>query len=277
MKDEIDRFVRSGDSYLVLGADALPCLASFPDSCIDAFVTDPPYCSGGLTTSERRRSVSTKYQHSRTEKKYPDFEGDTRDQMSWVAWSTMWLIEAYRASKDGAVCLLFTDWRMLSATQTAMQCAGFIVRGIVVWDKGPSSRPQRGRFKAQCEFVVWASRGNMPADRLKRADDCLPGVFLHPIRSAQKFHITAKPLSLMRDLLQIVPPGGLVVDPFAGSGTTGEACLLSGCRVVLSENVPAYRELTELRMRSVSDGSDWMNPDQITLFEQGEDHARDDS
>lgn len=49
-------------------------------------------------------------------------------------------------------------------------------------------------------------------------------------------HPTVKPLSLMRYLCRLVtPPGGLVLDPFAGSGTTGRAAVLEGFRSILVE------------------------------------------
>ena len=51
-----------------------------------------------------------------------------------------------------------------------------------------------------------------------------------------KGHETVKPLDLMRWLVRLVtPPGGLVLDPFAGSGTTGEACIIEGFRCLLVE------------------------------------------
>jgi site-specific DNA-methyltransferase (adenine-specific) len=49
-------------------------------------------------------------------------------------------------------------------------------------------------------------------------------------------HPTIKPLDLMRWLCRLVtPPGGLVLDPFAGTGTTGEAAWREGLRAVLIE------------------------------------------
>lgn len=56
-------------------------------------------------------------------------------------------------------------------------------------------------------------------------------------------HPTVKPLALMRWLCRLVtPPGGTILDPFAGSGTTGEAALLEGFRATLierdAENLP---------------------------------------
>ena len=54
-------------------------------------------------------------------------------------------------------------------------------------------------------------------------------------------HPTVKPLALMRWLVRLVtPPGGLVLDPFAGTGVTWEAALLEGCRAVLIEQDATY-------------------------------------
>ncbi|SEN87957.1 DNA methyltransferase [Nonomuraea pusilla] len=62
-------------------------------------------------------------------------------------------------------------------------------------------------------------------------------------------HATVKPLALMRWLVRLVtPPGGLVLDPFAGSGTTGEACALEGFRAVLVELEKPHAELIKRRL-----------------------------
>lgn len=55
-------------------------------------------------------------------------------------------------------------------------------------------------------------------------------------------HPTVKPVALMRWLVRLVtPPGGLVLDPFAGSGTTGQAAIAEGMRAVLIEAEPEYQ------------------------------------
>ena len=62
-------------------------------------------------------------------------------------------------------------------------------------------------------------------------------------------HTTVKPLALMRWLLRLVtPPGGLVVDPFAGSGTTLEAAVTEGFRVVGVELDPGHAALCRARL-----------------------------
>lgn len=62
-------------------------------------------------------------------------------------------------------------------------------------------------------------------------------------------HPTVKPVALMRWLVRLVtPPGGLVLDPFAGSGTTGIAAALEGFRFVGMEQNPAYAAIAEARI-----------------------------
>ena len=62
-------------------------------------------------------------------------------------------------------------------------------------------------------------------------------------------HPTVKPLELMRWLVRLVtPPGGVVLEPFAGSGTTVEACLLEGFKVVAIEREADYLPLIEARI-----------------------------
>ena len=55
-------------------------------------------------------------------------------------------------------------------------------------------------------------------------------------------HPTVKPVALMRWLARLItPPGGTILDPFAGTGTTAEAALAEGFNAVLIEREPKYR------------------------------------
>ena len=62
-------------------------------------------------------------------------------------------------------------------------------------------------------------------------------------------HPTVKPLDLMRWLVRLVtPPGGVVLDPFAGSGTTAEACILEHLRCITVEREADYLPLIVARL-----------------------------
>jgi site-specific DNA-methyltransferase (adenine-specific) len=62
-------------------------------------------------------------------------------------------------------------------------------------------------------------------------------------------HPCEKPTGILDPLIRYAcPPGGLVLDPFAGSGSTAEAARLSGRRAVLIEGDEAYCEAIALRL-----------------------------
>jgi site-specific DNA-methyltransferase (adenine-specific) len=66
-------------------------------------------------------------------------------------------------------------------------------------------------------------------------------------------HPTVKPLTLMRWLCRLVtPPDGVILEPFAGSGTTIEAALLEGFRVVAIEREAEYLPLIQARLDRVA-------------------------
>ena len=210
------------DKWEIIQGDALKVLEGFAPGTFDAVITDPPYASGGRTQAEKNKSTTSKYS-SMGENAPPPFEGDAKDQRSWTRWAAEWLYEARKLCKPGAPVCMFIDWRQLPAAADALQWAGWIWRGTAVWDKG-NSRPQKGRFRQQAEYIVWGSNGDMP---LSRPVPCLPGVFKYG-NPQNRIHLTEKPLQLMRDVVKIVEPGGHILDPFAGSGTTVLAAVLEG-------------------------------------------------
>jgi site-specific DNA-methyltransferase (adenine-specific) len=69
----------------------------------------------------------------------------------------------------------------------------------------------------------------------------------HPMR--QNFHPTVKPTDLMRQLVRLVtPPGGVVLDPFTGSGSTGKAAILEGFEFIGVELTDEYLPIIEGRL-----------------------------
>lgn len=68
---------------------------------------------------------------------------------------------------------------------------------------------------------------------------------------AKNPHPTVKPTELMRYLCRLVtPPGGLIVDPFAGSGSTGKAAILEGFQFVGFELDPQYSAIANARLEA---------------------------
>lgn len=232
-------------SNRLIHGEALQVLLSMPDSSVDALITDPPYSSGGQYRGDRAARPNVKYINSEHVDRLPDFEGDNRDQRSWILWCTLWLTECHRVLKTGAPVAVFTDWRQLPSLTDALQAAGFVWRGIAVWDKGGGCRPCKGRPAAQAEYIVWGSKGPMPLDR---GVPPLPGVHRVHLRRDDKHHVTGKPTDLMREVVKICEPGGVILDPFAGSGTTGVAALLEGYGFIGIEKSAHYHGVAQARL-----------------------------
>lgn len=235
-------------TWNLIESEALPALHAMAGESVDAVITDPPYSSGGFSRDDKFRDPDSKYAQSGCQGRFPSFSGDSRDQRSYLAWSSLWITECVRILKPGGYFMCFTDWRQLPLMTDAVQAGGVFWRGIVAWDKGRGARaPHKGYFKHQCEYVVWGTKG--AAIKLEHDgpfDGCIQAV----VKQADKHHLTGKPTSLMRELVRPVLPGGVVLDPFAGSGTTGVAALLEGRRFIGIERESAYAEISRGRLEA---------------------------
>lgn len=250
-----------GDRWSILHGDSLQILHQFEPSSFDAIITDPPYASGGSSQTTKNRSTSEKYSSMSKDRALPDFDSDQMDQLSWMFWTAAWLQDARRIAKPGAPVCLFIDWRQLPAMTLALQWAGWTWRGVAVWDK-VASRPQKGRFRQQSEYIVWGSNGKMP---LERNVGCLPGVFRYP-NPQNRIHVTEKPLQLMRDVVQICEPGGRILDPFSGAGTTVLAAVQEGYEAVGVEMSDAYFRRSAERLKTALESE--VNQNRFTILQE---------
>lgn len=232
----------------VIHGECLAVMRSMEALQFEAVITDPPYSSGGLFRSDRTQDPIEKYGQSDTKRQDVSFEGDNRDQRSWTMWCTMWMLEAYRLTKPGGRLYVFTDWRQLPATTDAVQAAGWVWRGIVPWNKGLGSRaPHTGYHRHQCEYIVWGTKGACP-----KADGRgpFPGCISAP-PPTNKRHLTQKPADVLTELVRTVPPGGRILDPFAGSGTTLLAAAKQGYPAVGIEVVGHYVTVIQDQLRHI--------------------------
>ncbi|MFD0264679.1 DNA-methyltransferase [Kitasatospora indigofera] len=233
-------------SFTLHRGDALTVLKTLPDESVNAVITDPPYNSGGRTSSERTsRDARAKYVTSNSAHDLKTFPGENRDQRSYRSWLTELLTEAYRVSIEHSVAMVFSDWRQEPTTSDALQMAGWTWQGTIPWIK-PASRPRKGGFKQSSEFVTWGVKGTLDSSRSLY----LPGHFIASQPRKDRVHITQKPLEIMQQLVRICPDDGVVLDPFTGSGSTGVAALREGRRFVGVELSPHYAEIAEQRLRA---------------------------
>ena len=65
-------------------------------------------------------------------------------------------------------------------------------------------------------------------------------------------HMTEKPVPLLRNLLEVTPEGGTILDPFMGSGSTGQACLETARKFIGIEMTDAYFEVASNRLAELA-------------------------
>ena len=229
------------------------CLAILPHlSGVDAVVTDPPYSSGGMMRGDRTAPTRQKYQSSDALTEHPSFSGDNRDQRGLGYWCALWMSAARDATKSGAMFCTFTDWRQLPTMTDVVQAGGWVWRGIVPWDK-VIARPQAGRFRAQAEYMIWATNG---ARDQTPADDSAYGNGIIRVSTPptnEREHATQKPVELLIEIINTAcQPEGLVLDPFAGSGTTGVACAMTGRRFIGIELDEGYCAIAKRRIEEAA-------------------------
>jgi site-specific DNA-methyltransferase (adenine-specific) len=215
-------------------SEAFAWLRSRPDASIDLTLTDPPYSSGGAFRGDRMASTRSKYSNSDSAlgDRVHSFTGDNRDQRSFILWCSLWMEEVRRCTVPGGFMVSFIDWRQLPALTDAVQIAGWIWSGVGVWEKPVGkSRPRPNAPWGACEFYVLATNGPARNDNIAY----LPGIHRGHVPHDERIHLTQKPVEILRQLVQLAPPDGVVCDPFSGSGSTAVAALKEGRRFVGSE------------------------------------------
>jgi DNA modification methylase len=237
---------------VLIRGDCLEVLRSLPDDCADAFVTDPPYCSGAATEAGRGGAT---HQGLRSETiRDGRFEWFSADNMTTAG--LVWLlramaVEADRVLRDNGSLCVFCDWRMAFTLGPAMESAGFRMRNLMFWDKesfgcGSGFRPQHEvilHLTKRAPSFHAADEGNVIRFKSKR------------VRSGERRHPTEKPVDLFRQILRVVcPVGGLAVDPFAGSFASAEASAMEQMRFVGIEKDPRYVDIGRQRMAGIVGG-----------------------
>ncbi len=237
----------------LLMGDCLERLTELEDKSIDMVLSDAPY-SGGVFAADRQKSTSDKYFNPKYNGscRFPDFDGDNMDQNSFTEFMQRVLKKARQKSKDEAIIAMFIDWRNIVSMINALQMAGWLYKGIVVWDKG-NARNIPGRFRQDCEFIIWGTNGKKSVHYVKGVKSFCGCYRVKSVSTKKKHHQTEKPVELLEELIKICPNGGTVLDMFMGSGSTGVACVNMDRDFVGIEEKRFYFETATARIEQATE------------------------
>lgn len=216
----------------VVCGDSLEVLRELPDDCVDCVVTDPPYCSGGVSEASR---TAAKSQGSTCKSRFTWFVGDNMGTAG-LAWLLRHMaIECFRVTRKTGSMLLFCDWRQVPNLAPAIESAGWRYQNLVVWDKG--SMGLGVGFRSRHEMILHMTAGGPEYHDVRSANV----IACKRVPARGRVHQTQKPVELLEALIRVVcPPGGVVLDPFAGSCSTAVAARRLGRRFLCIERDPEH-------------------------------------
>lgn len=216
--------------------DALTLMREMSADSVDLIVTDPPYkvVSGGQGADRKNGYFGSVIKGVHNGKIFKHQTIQPSDYMG----------DLFRVLKPGSHCYVMTNRVNLVATIQAGEAVGFHMHNILRWDK-PNVNANRW-YMIDCEFTVMFAKKpvrtiNMPGS--KQGFSCAVEGFKH--------HPTQKPIALMEHyILNSSNEGDLILDPFAGCGSTLVAAKRNGRRFVGFEIDPEYYNMGLVRVHN---------------------------
>lgn len=233
------------DWTLHLG-DCIAGLATLGDKSVDVTITDPPYEAEAHTEQRRQKgactTVSGNSEFREVNEAPLSFGAITAEQRTAVA------AQIARVTRSRA--LVFCQAEAVDAWRSAFNDAGMPYRRAIPWIKPDAMPSLHGRWPGQSyETIVVAQHKASkacPVGGKAVSYTCTrdPMLYSRAGQSAKAPHPTTKPLRLMRDIVEDFSlPDDLILDPFAGSGTTGVAARMLGRRFIGWELNPEYHAI----------------------------------
>ena len=216
----MNRTLRSLDTVML--GDCIGLMNRLDAASIDFVLTDPPYI-----TNYRDRSGRT-------------VANDDNDR-----WLDPAFAEIFRLLKDDSYCVSFYGWNQADRFIAAWRRAGFQLAGHIVFNKSYASSVRFMRYHHEQAYLLVKGDPWRPAVPIP---DVLPFPY-----SGNRLHPTQKPIEALTPLVQSFScPGGIVLDPFCGSGSSLIAARDSARNFIGIELDPRHYLTATERLRNIS-------------------------
>lgn len=210
----------------IIHGDSLTVLRQMEAESVDAIITDPPY---GIDYRAHWTKSVVKNDNA---------------PFIWFLYDAFRVLKTGNSGQGSLVC--FTRWDVEQTFIDAMKLAGFQIRSEVVWDKVLHAAGDcKTQFAPAHENILFAIKGrfSFPGGRPKDV------ISFKKLTSTQMIHPTEKPVGLLTNLItSVTKPGDLILDPFAGSGSTLVAAKKTGRRFIGIELDDEYFEKAKRRV-----------------------------
>lgn len=205
--------------------DCLDVLDSVKPGLVDLTIIDPPY------TGDNKANGGNRYKQSEFLTKFDDmssrvFKRFMRDR----------LLKIFDVSRVGAHVYIFVGWRMLREMMDTVEEGSLRINKVLVWNQ--MSIGGGYAWRNQHDHIIFASKGMPDSVRDRSLGTVLPA---KRVSGAKRRHPFQKPVSLLEKLVHNASdPGQLVLDAFAGSGSTLEAAANLGRNYLGIDVSPKY-------------------------------------
>lgn len=241
---------------MIINDDCFNYITTIPSNSIDLVLVDPPYLIS-------RKSGFQNYSDGANDEmktKYGQLSIDFGDwDKSEIDWNKLFS-EYYRVLKTGGTVIFFYDIWKSNEIKEAAELSKFKQPRVCQWQKTnpvPVNSKLNYLSNAIEYFFTFVKIGKPTFN--SEYDN---GVYRYPICHGKERseHPTQKPLSLISDLIKKHSnEGDMVLDTFAGSGTTGHACILTDRKYILVEKEEKYFEIIKNRLKNLSTNNNFSN------------------
>jgi len=205
----------------VIHGDCIEIMRTMPDASMDFALTDPPYIV-----------------------RYKDRSGRAIANDDNDRWLLPAFAQLFRVLKQNTYCVSFYGWNKADRFLSAWRECGFCPVGHFVCLKRYASSVGRVRMRHEQAYLLVKGNPFVPDDP---PDDVLLWHY-----TGNHYHPAQKPVSSLLPLINAFSkPGDVVIDPFAGSGSTGVAALECGRRFILIEKDAGYHLAAAKRLAEV--------------------------
>ncbi|NLJ49784.1 MAG: site-specific DNA-methyltransferase [Candidatus Atribacteria bacterium] len=244
-------------NFVLYLSDCLSILEQLPENSIDMIFADPPYnlSNGGFSVHAGRRVSVDKGEWDKSK----GFQKDLDFHIAWIQ-------ACHRVLKPHGTIWISGTYHSIYQCGYALQLNGYHILNDISWYK-PNASPNLScrYFTASHETLLWARKEKKAKhvfnyeqmrafrnDLIHRQGKQMRSVWAigtpKPEEKIFGKHPTQKPMELLkRVILSSTNPGNIVLDPFAGSSTTGLVAYLYDRKFIGIDNEKKYLELSKKR------------------------------
>lgn len=245
IKNKIDLFFKEISKQKIIHGDCFEIIPTLEQE-FDCILTDPPYnitIDGTEIIFDDRKNISTEFG-----------EWDEYSHEDFIKFLREFITKANSKLKANGSFFIFTSDRYVSYIRTLFIELGLKYRSTIYWHKtNPTNSVRKNTDVSSVEVIAYATKGDTRTynwlGQNKAHNFIETSICMGKERTT---HPTQKPIEVIKWLIEkYTNPGDFILDPFAGSGSTGIACKDMGRNFILIENERKFIELIDMRFKSL--------------------------